>query len=446
MIDKIIEKLKDKNIAILGFGAEGKSTYSFIRRYLKMQKITIIDKSDIRNVDLIRNDNNLDFEVGDDYLSNLSKYDLIIKTPGISFKDIEYKSFENRITSQLELMLEVNKKNVIGITGTKGKSTTSSLIYNILKANDKDCYLLGNIGIPLFDQIEKYSDDTILVIEMSSHQLEFVKNSPRLGIILNLYEDHLDHAGSVEHYHECKLNMFKYMDNNDTAIYCSDNLDLKNYVLNGNYLANFLSVSLGKDSDVYLSRDFVMYNDKVLYNKNDKRNLIGNHNLENIMVVLLVSELLKLDLEKSVQTINNFNGLEHRLEYVGTYNEVLYYNDSIATIPQATINAISSLKIVDTLIFGGMDRGIDYTYFIDYLNNCSVRNLICMPSTGNKIGKCISGKNVYFVSTLSDAVLLAKKITEKNKICLLSPAAPSYEYFKNFEEKGKVFKELVRND
>lgn len=446
MIDKIIEKLKDKNIAILGFGVEGKSTYSFIRRYLKMQKITIIDKSDIRDIELVKGDDNLDFEVGDDYLSNLDKYDLIIKTPGISFKDIEYKSFENRITSQLELMLEVNKKNVIGITGTKGKSTTSSLIYNILKANNKDCYLLGNIGKPLFDQIEEYNDDTILVIEMSSHQLEFVKNSPRLGIILNLYEDHLDHAGSVEHYHECKLNMFKYMDNNDTAIYCSDNFDLKNYVLNGNYLAKFLSVSLDKNSDVYLSCDFVMYKDKVLYNKNDKRNLIGNHNLENIMVVLLVSELLNLDLDKSVHAINNFNGLEHRLEYVGTHDEILYYNDSIATIPQATINAISSLKIVDTLIFGGMDRGIDYTYFIDYLNNCSVRNLICMPSTGYKIGKCINGKRVYFVSTLSDAVLLAKKITEKNKICLLSPAAPSYEYFKNFEEKGKVYKELVRND
>ena len=445
MIDKIIDILKNKNIVILGFGKEGKSTYKFIRKYLD-QHITIADIKDISDDELLIGDNNLSFKTGCDYLSDLDCFDLIIKSPGISFKDIDTTLICDKITSQLELMLLVNSKNIIGITGTKGKSTTSSLIYDILKNNDKDCYLLGNIGNPIFDDIEKYNDDTILVIEMSSHQLEFVNKSPHIGVVLNLFEDHLDHAGSVQHYHECKLNMFKYMNENDIGIYYSDNIVLNNYVKNGNYLPQFISVSLGKNSDVYIDNDYVFYGKNKLYDINSKRTLIGMHNLENIMVVLLISRLLNLDLDKSIYTLDNFKPLEHRLEYVGTYNGIIYYNDSIATIPQATINAIKSLKCVNTLIFGGMDRKIDYTSLVEYLNNCDVNNLICMPSTGYKVGKLIKNKNVYFIENLKDAVDLAKKITLKGHICLLSPAAPSYEYFKDFTEKGKLYKEYVRND
>lgn len=445
MIDKIINILKNKNIVILGFGKEGRSTYKFIRKYLD-QHITIADIKDISHDELLIGDNNLSFKIGDDYLSNLDSFDLIIKSPGISFKDIDTNLIYDKITSQLELMLLINSRNIIGVTGTKGKSTTSSLIYEVLKNNNRDCYLLGNIGNPIFDDIEKYTDDTLLVIEMSSHQLEFINKSPHIGVILNLFEDHLDHAGSVEHYHECKLNMFKYMNENDIGIYCSDNYVLNNYVKIGNYLPSFISVSLDKKSDVYIDNDYVFYNGNKLYDINSKRTLIGMHNLENIMVVLLISKLLNLDLDKSIYAINNFKPLEHRLEYVGTYNDIIYYNDSIATIPQATINAINSLKCVDTLIFGGMDRGIDYSSLVDYLNNCDVENLICMPYTGYKIGKLIKNKNVYFIENLKDAVELAKKITLKKHICLLSPAAPSYEYFKDFTEKGRVYKEYVRND
>ena len=164
------------------------------------------------------------------------------------------------------------------------------------------------------------------------------------------------------------------------------------------------------------------------------------------MVVSLVSKLLKLDLNKVKETIDSFAGLEHRLELVGTFDEVTYYNDTIATIPEATISGIESLKKVNTLIFGGMDRGIDYSSFIDYLKNSSIENLICMPTTGTKIGKVLktSNKNIYFVTSLEEAVLLAKKVTKKKSICLLSPAASSYETFKNFVEKGNKYKELVK--
>ena len=168
------------------------------------------------------------------------------------------------------------------------------------------------------------------------------------------------------------------------------------------------------------------------------------------MVCLLVSELYNLDLKKSVESVNNFKTLPHRLELIGTYDGVTYYDDTIATIPSATINAINSLKEVDTLIFGGMDRNIDYQELIDFLSICEVRNLICMPTTGYKIGNILKqnkiNKNILLIENLKEAVEIAKKITTKGKICLLSPAASSYEYFKNFEEKGNTYQKYIRKE
>ena len=164
----------------------------------------------------------------------------------------------------------------------------------------------------------------------------------------------------------------------------------------------------------------------------------------NIMLSLKVADILNLDLDKCVKTINSFEPLEHRMEKVGTFNGITYYDDSIATIPDATINCIDALKKVDTLITGGKDRGIDYKPLIDYLNNSDVNNVICMPESGYKISDKIN-KNVYKVETLEEAVEIAKKVTKKDYICLLSPSAPSYNQFKNFIEKGNKFQELVKN-
>ena len=220
-----------------------------------------------------------------------------------------------------------------------------------------------------------------------------------------------------------------------------------------NYNSNFYKVTLTNNADkdiIHLNDDNIILNNEILYNKNSNRNLLGEHNLSNIMFCLVISKILKLDMNKVISSINNFIPLEHRLEKVGIYNDIVFYNDSISTIPMATINAIKSLKDVDTLIFGGMDRGIDYTDLIEFLSSCDVNNLICMPSTGYKIGKEIEKinkyKNIYYIEKLEDAVKKSKEITKKGKICLMSPAASSYEYFKNFEEKGKKFKEYVKNN
>ncbi|MBQ3306833.1 MAG: UDP-N-acetylmuramoyl-L-alanine--D-glutamate ligase [Bacilli bacterium] len=445
MIEKIIEKLKDKNIAILGFGREGQSTYHFIRKYLGEKRITILDQKSI-SID----DSNVTLITGEDYLEHLEEFDLIIKTPGVSLKDIDLTNIEDKITSQLELLLEVNRKNIIGITGTKGKSTTSTLTYEVLKDQLGDVYLLGNIGVPVLDEIDHYQDNTTLVIEMSSHQLEFIHQSPHIACILNLYEDHLDHTGTIEKYHQSKLNIFKYQTEDDYAIYSDDNSYLQDYMNHGSYLGKKYTVRFDflnqiGNSTRLLDHD-VFINDKVVYH-DDKRMILGDHNLKNIMFVLTIVSILGLDFEKAKSIISHFHGLKYRMEYIGKYHDIHFYNDTIATIPEATINAVKAIGNVDTLIFGGLDRGIDYQEFISFLRDSSIHNLICMPTTGVMIGKELenSDKNVLFVNTLEEAYEKALIYTNKEMSCLLSPAAASYEFFKNFEEKGKKFEEIVKN-
>jgi len=451
MYRKIIEKLKNKKIAIMGFGKEGKSTYNFIRKYLPNQTISILDKFDIlKNNEYLNKDKNLNIITGDNYLDNLDNYDLIIKAPGIALLDIDTKSFEHKITSQLELILEINKQNIIGITGTKGKSTTSSLIYNIIKDQFDNVYLLGNIGNPILDYIEKFNEKSILVIEMSSHQLEYVKNSPHIGIILNLFQDHLDHTGTLEKYHNDKMHMFKFQSKEDIGIYDGQNEYLNNLINKNNYQSQLYTFKVNdKSSTIYTINNNIYYNDEIIYDGNQKRNLIGSHNLKNIMAALLTCKLLNLDIEKATKSINKFNPLEHRLEKVGTYNNITYFNDTIATIPEATINGINGLEKIDTLIFGGMDRNIDYTNFIEFLNNSNISNLIGMPETGHKICNILkeknNKKNIFLVKTIDEAVEIADKYTKKGHICLLSPADSSYNEFKNFEEKGAFYKNIIKN-
>ena len=450
MSEKIIAELEGKNVALLGFGMEGISTYHFIRKYSNMP-LTIIDKNDVyeKNKEMLQDDNNLSFIVGENYLKNLDEFDLIIKSPGVILKDIDSSNLN--ITSELELMLKYYRNQTIGVTGTKGKSTVVSLMYKILEDQGLDVRLLGNIGTPIFDEIESFTDKTIIVVEMSALQLEFTDVSPHIAVIINLFEEHLDHSGSVKHYHENKLNIFKYQEKDDYAIYSSDIEPLNSYI-DDRYKAHKYRVQLHNKNinlqTAYLYKDMTYLDNQELYNPQDKRNLIGEHNLRNIMIVLTIAKIMELDMKKAIKSVNEFKPLEHRLEYVGTYNGIIYYNDSIATIPNATINGIEALKIVNTLIFGGMDRGINYQELIDYLDEGHVTNLICMPTTGYKIGKKIKNKNVniYYAETLQEAVTIAKSVTEKDKICLLSPAAASYEYFKNFMEKGNTYKALVKEN
>lgn len=446
MINDLISYFQDKKILILGFGREGKSTYNLIRKYLKNQFLYIADGKEKfeENYDFLQEDKNVICISGEKYLDNLKDYDIIMKSPGISFVGVDTREFISKVKSQLELLLEFFDVFTIGITGTKGKSTTTSLIYNILKQQNVKCMLLGNIGIPVFDYIDEVQDDMTLVLEMSSHQLEYMELSTNIAILLNVFEEHLDHYDSFEKYIEAKCNIFKYQKKDDYFLYNADNENLKACIKNVNGKEYKVSLSGKAESNIYIKNNKVFFEDKAIYDINEPRNLLGDYNLNNIMFALGVSEILKLDINKTIKTISEFKTLKHRLEFIGKYNDVLYYDNSIATVPMAVIESVKALGNVSTLIIGGMDRGVDYSDFIEYLNSSDITNIICMPKTGHDIAKSLDRENIYVVETLEEAVEVAKKVTEKGKSCLLAPAAASYGFFKNFEEKGDLYKKLVR--
>ena len=443
MIEKIINILRDKNIAILGFGREGKTSYQFIKKYLPESKVTIIDSVDYSSDDLVKEDTNVSFVFGEKYLDNLNDYDLILKTPGISLLGVEYDS--SKITSQIELLLETHRDKVIGITGTKGKSTTTTLAYTILKENGYKAVLVGNIGTPAFSMLDEVDDDTYFVIEMSSHQLETLRLSPHIGVILNLFQDHLDHTGSIEAYHEAKMNMFRFQEENDYAIYYKDNEVLNNRVNNSDIKSTKITVSTSDIGDIYLKDNDVYYNGEVVFNRDLKRNILGDHNFINIMVCFVIGKLFNINDSDILKSISNLKPLQYRMENLGEFEGVYYYVDTLATIPEATLATISAIDNIDTLIFGGLDRGISYEGFADKLKLTGINNFICMPKTGYDIGKELPDDKTYYAEDLKTAVEIAKKVTAKGKVCILSPAAASYEYFKNYAEKGEKYKEYIFN-
>lgn len=414
IINDIVGMLNGKSILILGFGREGKSTYEFIKKYVKYTSLGIADKNEIKVPEKVY--------FGENYLDAVSEYDVVIKSPGIPFFGIENENVI--ITSQTELLLKANRENIIGITGTKGKSTTTTLIFNILNQAGIDVRLIGNIGVPPLSCLEDINDDTILVCEMSSHQLENLTVSPHIAIILNIFEEHLDHYKSYEDYQLAKVNVFRHQTLDDIVIYNLENELVKDYV---ERYAKGKKMAFPYDYDVETA-------------------LLGEHNKKNIMAARLAVKKFGVNEEDIKRTVKDFSGLAHRLEFVGEFDGVKYYNDSISTIPEATINAINSIKDVNTVIIGGMDRGIHYDDFTVYLGNSNVENIILAYDTGKRIYEKMENDRAILVKDLEEAVEVAKKVTKKGMTCLLSPAAASYGFFKNFEERGDRFKELVKKN
>lgn len=437
--------LIDKNIAILGFGKQGKSTYNYLRKNFPNKKIAIRDKNP--NIDMSFIDDNIELKLGDEYLDNIDEYDLIIKAPGVVLKDIDTSNIEDKIITDYELLLKYTDAFTIGITGSKGKSTTSTLIYKMLDEQDKDVVFLGNIGNPVFDQIEKINDNTIVVLEVSSHTLEFVKTSPNIAVLLNIFPEHLDHCNSIDDYINAKFNIADFQNDKDFFIYNAENELMNKYKFE--HKLNDIAICLDNkecksDNKVYLKNNGIYFNNEFLMSSEEERQIKGKHMLNNMMFVLAIAKILNLDIKKTISTLKNTKPLAHRMEYVGKFNDIEFYDDAIATIPEATIKCIETLERVDTLICGGMDRGVSQEKLIEFLKVSNVKNIICMPETGEYIYDSLKDiKNVYKTSELLEAVEISKEITQKGKICVLSPSASSYNDFKNFEEKGELFKKYI---
>ncbi|MGB4985114.1 MAG: UDP-N-acetylmuramoyl-L-alanine--D-glutamate ligase [Erysipelotrichaceae bacterium] len=418
----INQEFENKNILIWGFGLEGKSSYDYLLKHHINCQITITDNREL-DVDRFVSIDKIDF----------NSFDLILKAPGIVVdKDIDDK----KISGQSALFLKYYGKQVIGITGTKGKSTTSSLLYQVL-GKKYDTFLVGNIGKACFDIIDELKEDSLVVFEISCHQLEFSKYSPYIGVYLNLYEEHLDHYGTLEKYGLAKANIFKYQKSSDIAIYN----EFLNYPIPA---LNQYKASEGDNGNIYHINNLLYFNNDYVEVDENKCAIIGSHNYYNMAIVYAISSLLSISKETFVQALYEFSPLNHRLQYIGEHQNIKYVDDSISTIPYATIKAISALNNVNSVLIGGLDRNIDYQVLIDYINEHTNINYVLMYATGKRIYDHVNQtNNIYLVNDLKEAVTLAKKVTKPHHICLLSPASASYDHFKNFEERGDIFKELA---
>ena len=457
MFDLILNRLRGKRILILGFGREGRSTLAFLNKYLPDAVVAVADKNEMEGVQ----------HFGTGYLEAMYDYDIVIKTPGISFKDFDTKGVE--ITSQTDLFLSQFHNQTIGISGTKGKSTTTSLIYHLLKSSGRDAILTGNIGIPCFDVMEDIKPESIVVYELSAHQLEYVHNSPHVGVLLNVFEEHLDHFGTMERYKAAKFNLLRFMNEDDTAIIHESLLD---GVPTGSTTCK-IKVPEPVEGPTCQVKVFSLFD---LDNEIDRSALTlkGEHNYNNVKAALLACDAYGVDYHELIPYLYTFKPLEHRLEPVGTFDGVTFVNDSISTIPQAAISACEALGRVDFLLLGGFDRGIDYQPLSEYLKahpvpyllftgkagermmtlmdgvstgsttcNTKVPEPVEGPTKEVKAPKPVEGPTLFYYPSMEEAFVYIAAHAKPGDVCLLSPAASSYDQYKNFEERGRKFKALA---
>ncbi len=395
-----------KKVLILGYGKEGMMTEKYLRKYFPEIKIDIADQETDKN-----------------YLKKQKGCDLAVKTPGIKKELIEipYITATNLFFSQV-------KNATVGVTGSKGKSTTTSLIYSILKVAGKKVRLVGNIGSPMLEVLLKpIDDDEIFVVELSSYQLDDLRYSPQIAVVTNLFPEHMDFHGSTEKYYAAKKNIVNFQNVDDFFVFNGKNKELKKWS-GGVRADDFSRIILG---DV-------------------KVPLLGAHNAENVKAAIAVANILGISSGAIKKGIETFKGLSHRLELVGEFKGIKFYDDAISTTPESTIAAIDALPDTDTIFLGGLNRGYDFTQLAIRIGRSKISNIVFFPDSGREIEKALHQKShkkylTMHARDMSAAVEFAFANTKSGKICLLSTASPSYSIWKNFEEKGDKFQEAVRN-
>lgn len=433
---------EETKIMLLGFGREGKSSYRYIRKLFPNIKLYIHDMkqpdvSQLTNVECV---------CGEGYLDGLDKYDIILKSPGIVMTPQQVASCKC-LTSQVELFITAYRNQVIGISGTKGKSTTSSLTYHVLKKLHSNTFLVGNIGIPCFDCLEEVNEESWVVFELSCHQLEFCRVSPKIAVLLNFFEEHLDHYGTYANYKNAKKHIYEYQEKNDVLI-CNQSI-----LEELNPISNVITIGEEEFANIRVNERLIYdtFNDTRFTVESNSTHLLGLHNVYNVGVVYtIINQIYKTSSYQFLDLIKDFEPLAHRLKYIGTYEEIRFYDDSISTACATAISAIESIGDVDTILIGGMDRGIDYEELEEYFVKYYFNNVIFMPNSGYRVYEEIERKyrtdlsRFYKVADLKEAVELSKKITKKGMACVLSPAAASYGFFRDFEERGDYFIKYVK--
>ena len=390
---------------------------------------------------------------GDQSIDILSQgFDIIVLSPGVPKAiPLIQESYKRKIPviSEIELAYHYMKGSIIGITGTDGKSTTTSLTGHILKELDFETFICGNIGIPLITFVDKMSDKTITVIELSSFQLETIDSfKPDIAAVLNIAPDHLDRYEDIHEYYAAKKRIFMRQNNSDFFIYNADNEIIENSKMD--FPSNALRFSVhdeGADSFYIDEKIYVVYDGYMIPVVDVKRlNIIGIHNIYNTMASLLMVVALhkKLNKQPDFNRISDacysFKGLEHRMEYVGAYNDRIFVNDSKATTISAVEMAVKSIKDKGVIIIGGRTKGDDYSKLKEIIGE-KARSIILIGESTELFSEIFKDLNTVRADNMEDAVSKAMKYSEAGDMILLSPACASYDMFEDYEARGNAFKE-----
>ena len=446
-LEKFKQNIKSKNITVIGIGISNLPLIKYLvslganvtardknsREWLG-DKYTECEKLGVKCI------------LGENYLDNITD-DIIYKTPGMRFDVPELqKARENGavITSEMETFFEVCPSHIIAVTGSDGKTTTTTLIHKIMTAAGYKTWLGGNIGNPLLADTDKMTENDWVILELSSFQLHTMKKSPEIGVITNLSPNHLDWHTDYAEYIEAKTNIFMHMSRENKIILNADNDDCAALLPLAHERVSMFSRR--KKATVWLDGEIIRYGDEEILNTADIK-LPGMHNVENYMAAIAaVYGLAGKDAIRAVA--REFGGVEHRIELVRTLNGVKYYNSSIDSSPNRTINTLNVFPEKVIMISGGKDKGIPYDEIGPAIAE-HVKTLILIGATSQVIYEALkktgkeSGVETIFVSSYEEAVNTARDKANSGDVVLLSPASTSFDMFRNFEERGNLFKKLV---
>ncbi len=405
---------KNPKIAILGFGREGKAVFKYLKTVNPKLEISILDKKLDKN-----------------YLKNLNNFDTVYRSPGVpyNFPEIQ-KAIKAGVnfSSSTDLFFRSAKGKIIGVTGTKGKGTTSTLIYKILKNYHKDVRLVGNIGKPSVDFLPSLKKNSWTVFELSSFQLQDLKVSPNYAVILDIFPDHMDSHKNFREYLDAKSQIARHQKKTDSLFYFTDSKT-------GKYVA---SKSKAK-------KILVLTDNFKLFKSSDVK-IPGEHNFKNVVMASAVALTLGIPKSIIIKTAKKYTGIIYRLQLVGEYRGIKIYNDSASTNPQTTIAAIKAFKESKIVIMGGKDKNLDYAPVAGILKKSNTKLVILFGENKSKINKSIkaSGVKIKAVPDLKSALRIAIKDSLKNDVILFSPGAASFDMFKDYKDRGKTFNKLVK--
>ncbi len=444
--------ITNKKIAIYGLAQEGLSAANYLGAN---NDLTIIDDKDKKQIDEIyfKNDavKRANLALGSNYKAE--KFDIVVHSAGIrpdNPKIEELKKLGAKITSPTKIFFDECPSQIIGVTGTKGKGTTSTLIYKMLEGEFPKLFLAGNIGTPMLDILPKLDKSSMVILELSSFQLMDLEKSPQIAVVLMVTSEHMDWHKNQTEYLDAKSSIVKYQTSNDFAVLNQDYANSKNYSQIAKSKVYFFSTKLSANG-VYLKQD------KIISNINSQEEIAkitdiylpGAHNIQNVCAAITVAKILNVDNEKIRNVVKTFKGLEHRLQLVRVFGGAKYYNDSFSTTPETTIAAIEAFKNPKVLILGGSSKKSDFSLLIKKIvAEKTIKALILIGIEGARIYNLLklkkySGTVYADAKSMNQIVALASKIVRPQDIVLLSPACASFDMFKNYKDRGYQFIEEV---